>query len=51
MLCSLLKPIRKEFDAVKTRHDEQIHEYNYSCYKCLNPLFPLLEKVEQKIHF
>jgi len=35
MVCSQIKPIRKECDPVKTRHSEQIHEYNYSCYKCL----------------
>lgn len=43
MICSLLKPIRKECDPVKTRNDEQIHEYNFTCYKCLS------KKIETKV--
>lgn len=38
MTCSLLKPIRKETDSIKNRNKNQIHEYNYSCYKCLDDL-------------
>lgn len=38
MICSLIKPIRKEDDPVKTMNDDQIHEYNYICYTCLDKL-------------
>lgn len=33
--CLVLKPIRYECDFLKTRNNNQIHEYNYSCYECL----------------
>ena len=36
--CSLLKPIRREDDNKKFHTDNQIHEYNYSCYECLDKL-------------
>ena len=35
ILCLFLKPIRFECDPIKSRNDNQIHEYNYSCYECL----------------
>lgn len=38
MVCSFLKPIRKECDPVKTRNENQIHEYNYTCFNCLEDL-------------
>jgi hypothetical protein len=36
MICLLLKPIRFDFDSIKSKNENQIHQYNYSCYKCLN---------------
>lgn len=35
MLCLFLKPIRFDFDSIKSKNIKQIHEYNYSCYQCL----------------
>ena len=36
--CLFLKPVRFECDCVKSRNNKQIHEYNYSCYECLDIL-------------
>ena len=38
MTCSLLKPIRKEDEKRNFYNPNQIHEYNYSCYECLDKL-------------
>ena len=38
MCCYLLKPVRKESDDNKSHNPNQIHEYNYSCYECLNKI-------------
>ncbi len=35
ILCLFLKPIRFDFDSIKSKNINQIHEYNYSCYQCL----------------
>ena len=35
IVCLVLKPIRFEFDSIKSKNINQIHEYNYSCYQCL----------------
>ena len=35
IVCLVLKHVRFECDSSGSRNNKQIHEYNYSCYECL----------------
>jgi len=42
MVCCLTKPVKYESDYKKK--DNGIHEYNYSCYECLDNMKKQREK-------
>lgn len=48
MVCCLTKPVKYESDYKKK--DNGIHEYNYSCYECLDNMKKQQEKQLREIY-